>query len=758
MHNRLNFPVSLLILLLCSCGGGGTPVDNPDPGPGPGNAEPQLSDPSEVQSPQALLPALSLTWPTQGGGPGNSGRTQLALPTAQPTIASLTSVSDLTSSAAQLAPDGSILVGSGALLMKFSKQGEPLWQRSLQRQLNATPFVDANGQIVISTGSPIWQDAQSRSNWIEALDPAGQNRWRHETADYPALIYAMTAEGSLLVRSGFGELRMLDSAGNILWQSELAADAIYNAVIADNGNIYTGTDQTALLCLDSSGAVQWEHTPAGQNASALTTNRRLLHPDGPVILLTGSEGQPESFRVSLLNHSGSLLDSWPCGEQFSFTGLDDNGNLLLHDRESRISTFSTTGELLATQVPGYGFPFGINARTPQRYFSVVAQPDDYSEYLLTSTDASGTELWRFSSSWSFRYPVLGAEGQLYCGDEQSFFALDSQGRKHWQQIHGDRLAGLSVAGSERIYSAGGRNVYAFDHAGQLQWQISADGIVSAAPALLPGGQIAFGDSAGLFYIYENNGRRISKYILEGSVVSSPAVGADGTLFVGTTEGELYSFSAQLEPLRQFSADSGIRVSPAIDGDGTAFVATQDGHIHAVYSDGIEAWEHNLGEALASQLVVGDEYRIFGATASGRVFALHSFDGRLVWDHYLGASVAGGLALDSTGRLLVATDDPAGKREEPQLERNGTGRGLYCFSADGAVDWSLNGPYSFSGQPLVDGSGRICCEAGGWLICADSEGQEQWRLQAGFEDDITNAVPLAEGRFAVASGTQLLIME
>src|SRR5690606_13584554 len=149
---------------------------------------------------------------------------------------------------------------------------------------------------------------------------------------------------------------------------------------------------------------------------------------------------------------------------------------------------------------------------------------------------------------------------------------------------------------------------------------------------------------------------------------------------------------------------------------------------------------------------------FGATASGRVFALHGFDGNLVWDHYLGQDVADGLALDNAAGLLVATHSSAGSREEPVLERNGKGRGLYRFAADGAPDWSLNGAYSFSGQPLVDAQGRICFEAGGWLLCVDASGSELWRLQCGHEDDLSSAVALGDGRLAVSSGTQLMIVE
>ena len=45
----------------------------------------------------------------------------------------------------------------------------------------------------------------------------------------------------------------------------------------------------------------------------------------------------------------------------------------------------------------------------------------------------------------------------------------------------------------------------------------------------------------------------------------------------------------------------------------AAFSCRDGHVHALYSDGVEAWEQNLGEPLAGPLVVGDKYRIFGPT-------------------------------------------------------------------------------------------------------------------------------------------------
>ncbi|MCB1220870.1 MAG: PQQ-binding-like beta-propeller repeat protein [Planctomycetales bacterium] len=751
---------TLAVLLLASCGGGGSvPDGNRDPDNGdPVVTEPNLADPSEVQNPRAILPTAAVLWPAQGGGPGNSSRTGMKLPDDQPAIASITSVSDLTSSSARIGPDGNILVGAGSLLQKFSPDGYLLWQRSLLRQLNGRPSIDSSGQCVIASGDPSWMDSAQRGNWVEAIDPAGQTRWRWDSGDYAAVVYGMRDDGSVLVRSAQDRFSMLSSAGGVLWQAQLNAFALYGVAFDGAGRVYGGSDTTALFCLDADGEQLWQYNPADVDPTTLTTNSRMLHPDGSIVLLTGREGDAQSFHVSIVGNDGQLIDEWPCLEVFSLSGASEAGEIMLLDRESGLHSYSLSGELLSSFSPGYGLPFGVNVNSTPRYYSVQAQPDDFSEYLLAAIDSNGSELWRLSSMWSFRFPVDGANGLLYCGDEQSFFALDSLGRRHWQQIHGDRLNGLSVSSNGRIYSSGGRNLYAFDGNGRQLWQISADGEIHSTPALLPGGQLAFGDSEGFFYFYEDNGTRISKYILDGSVASSPAVAADGSLYVGTTTGELYSFGADLSPLRQFHADSGIRSTPAIDGDGTVFVATEDGHVHAVFSDGVEAWEYNLGEPLAGQLVLGDGFRLFGATANGRVFAIHAYDGSLLWDHFIGQDIAGGLALHSDGSLLVATDNGAGRREVPQLEKDGSGRGLYCLSPEGSVQWSLNGPYSFSSQPLVDASGPICFEAGGWLVCVDSTGKELWRLQAGFEDDVTAAAPLSDGRLAVCSGTQLLIVE
>jgi outer membrane protein assembly factor BamB len=744
--------------LLCSCGGGSAPVDKPDPGPDPVPGEPQLADPSEVQQPQAILPPVAIIWPGQGGDPGNSARTGLQLPVGTPQIASVSSISSLSSSSAKIAPDGSVLVGSGALLQCFSPAGALKWQRSLLRQLNGTPLTDSQGQILISSGSPAWVDGAGRSNWIEALGPDGSSRWRFDTGDYPALVYGLAADDSVLVRSDFGRLSLLSPGGMELWNHDLEALAIYNAVFDEAGNIYVGTDRQTIVSLDAAGNERWSYNPADATAGSLTTNRRLLHPQGGMLLLTGVEGDARSFRVSRLSAQGKLMGSFPCDEQFSFTWVDDIGDIWLHDRASRISVYNLDGQLQRTIESAYGFPFGINATAAARYYSVLASPDNFSEFLLTGTDSLGQEQWRLSSQWSFRYPVLAEGGLLYSGDEQSFFALDTQGRRHWQQIHGARLQGLSVSSADRIYSCGGRNLYAFSKSGEQLWQISAEGQITAAPAILPSGQLAFGDSLGFFYIYENNGTRYSKFILEGAISSTPCIGSDGTMFIGTQNGEVYSFAPDNSPLRKFTADAGVASGIAMDADGTAYIATLDGHVHALYTDGVEAWERNLGEPLAGQLVVGDDFRIYGATAAGRVFALHRFDGTLLWDYFIGASVADGLALSGGGQLIVTTDEAGGQREEPQLTENGSGRGVYLFTLDGNIAWSRNGPYSFSGQPLVDGNGRICVEAGGWLLSFDDSGNEVWRIQLGFEDDISAAAPLSDGRFAVCSGTQLLILD
>ena len=762
MSRLSGFLLICISLLLCSCGGGSAPAGNPGPGPDPDPivqpGEPMLSDPSEVQQPGSILPPAEVIWAAQGGGPGNTSRTALELPAARPQISVRTSISDISSSSAKLTAEGNVLVGSGALLQCFADTGDVKWQRSLPRQLNSTPFVDSQGQILINSGDASWLVSDSRHNWIEALSPAGELRWQYDTGDYPALIYALLEDDSVLVRSDYGTFSLLSSSGSLLWQRDLGASALYNTVLDEDGNIYTGSNAAALISLDAQGNLRWSYSPPDADPGSLTTNRRLLHPLGGMLLLTGVEGDPRTFRVSRLTADGALQGSFPCDEQFSFTWVDDAGNIWLHDRASRISVYNLDGQLQRNIESGYGFPFGINADGRQNLYSVTASPDNLQEYLLAGTDNAGQEEWRISSQWSFRFPVRADSGLLYSGDEQSFFALDSLGRRHWQEIHGDRLAGLSVSGNGCIYSCGGRNLYAFSLDGKLLWQVSADGLITAAPAILPGGQLAFGDSLGFFYIYENNGTRLSKYILEEAIASSAAIAADGTMFVGTRKGEVFSFSAELTPLRRFTTDAPVAAGIAIDAEGTAYIATVDGHIHALYTDGVEAWELNLGEPLAGPLVLGDEYRVFGATAGGRVFALHSFDGHMVWDHYLGAAVADGLALAADGALIVATDEGAGRREEPQLTRNGSGRGIYKFSAEGQILWSQNGPYSFSSAPLVDSRGWICCEAGGWLLCLDENGNEQWRLQVGFEDDVTRPVPLNSGRIAVCSGTQLLVLE
>ncbi|MCC7293043.1 MAG: PQQ-binding-like beta-propeller repeat protein [Phycisphaerales bacterium] len=207
---------------------------------------------------------------------------------------------------------------------------------------------------------------------------------------------------------------------------------------------------------------------------------------------------------------------------------------------------------------------------------VVFYPTEGGLFAFAS---NGSALWRYSGSYEFQCPSIGADAAIYLGLHGLFggggvVALNPEGTRRWYNDAGG-TSGTTLAEDGTIYSHRVRNNYASD-----------------LIALYPEGA--------LFW----------KHALEKVAVAHPAVGRDGTIYVVSTQespeerGLLWAINPDGSRKWSVEFETGTDAPVVVDAAGNTYVVFYRSYeplkttLISFDSDGQERWRFDLGYAPA----------------------------------------------------------------------------------------------------------------------------------------------------------------
>ena len=291
---------------------------------------------------------------------------------------------------------------------------------------------------------------------------------------------------------------------------------------------------------------------------------------------------------------------------------------------------------------------------------------------LYAIDQFGAVRWEFPAPRLISgTPALGSDGIVYLGSEDgSLHALDADGSLRWSFFAGDNSSvsspiidradtiyfGASQSGTERRAT-----VYALDADATGKWAFTADGVISAGPALGHDGTLyasvwdPIEASRNKIFALDAQGKPKWEIATSEPVVSSPVVASDGSIYVSPVGTNLLAIDALGHQKWIFQLGGRNGASPAIGPDGTIYVGSEDHYLYAISSTGSLLWTFAVADKIGSSPIVGGDGTVYVGSWDGSLYAVNS-DGTSRWSFGTGGIIGGSASISAEGTIYVGSKD------------------------------------------------------------------------------------------------------
>lgn len=300
------------------------------------------------------------------------------------------------------------------------------------------------------------------------------------------------------------------------------------------------------------------------------------------------------------------------------------------------------------------------------------------------------------------------------------------------------------------------------------WPRATDGIIFAAPAIGPQGEIVVGTRVellndqgdGTVFSFNPDGSQRWAFTAGNDYYeSSPTIADDGTVYIGCWDNNLYALDGvNGQPIGQnwpFQTEGLIVASPAVGPDGTIYVGSYDGYLYAVNPDGSQKWRYeptlgfnfpvlDISPINGSPVLNHSGDTVYFGNDNGSLYAINTATGSREWvylieDIPLDNGVTSASAIADDGTIYICSE-------------NGF---LYAVSPEGNLDWKFASTESMRSSPVVASDTTIYCTSrDGYLYAIDAEGQQIWETFVGDVFYCTPAID-ANGNIYVAAYKELI---
>jgi outer membrane protein assembly factor BamB len=192
---------------------------------------------------------------------------------------------------------------------------------------------------------------------------------------------------------------------------------------------------------------------------------------------------------------------------------------------------------------------------------------------------------------------------------------------------------------------------------------------------------------------------------------------------------------------QFETDDGCYGSPAVSPD-TVYAGDEDGVVYAINrADGSERWRTETDGLVRSAPALADG-RAYVATRQGTLYALDAGTGDVLWQFATGEDIS---------NLPAALSSPA--VHDGMVYFGTPGGSLYAVETDGTEQWRLDADGDVYASPAIaNGTVYIADTAGGVYARDATDGTSLWSASVGSGVDASPAVAGGTVYVSVSDGT------
>ena len=265
-------------------------------------------------------------------------------------------------------------------------------------------------------------------------------------------------------------------------------------------------------------------------------------------------------------------------------------------------------------------------------------------------------------------PALGADGTIYAGGQDEFYAVSPEGQLRWK-IPGGFTVPPAIAEDGTIYLAAGAKFESINSDGTLRWD-SGKGMIGfeGSPTI----------SSGTVYL--------ANVYSDLWAFSPPHTKEDWRIM--TERDGLMSGSGFTLPGRGTGAYS--RASIVV-GPMDRIFAPRQRWLHNIGSDGKPGWQLELTNGMLGPAAIGQDGTIYVGSQGASKTELFSISsaGGLNWKLPLPAQVVGSPAVDNQGNVFVSTS-----------------KQVLRVSPDGSLVWQFDVPDRCSSGPALTEDGTL----------------------------------------------------
>jgi outer membrane protein assembly factor BamB len=309
--------------------------------------------------------------------------------------------------------------------------------------------------------------------------------------------------------------------------------------------------------------------------------------------------------------------------------------------------------------------------------------------------ANGVTKWTRTGG-AFGSPSIGADGTVYAGSQDWFYALDgATGVVKWSVFNTEvNLQAPAIGADGTVYAAASGGVYAYDGVtGSLKWayQTGLFGYSFGSPTIGADGTIYVVNPLGTLYALNPQTGTLNWSLSVGSsAYGTPALDAKGTLYLGSGNGKFYAVATKntcLDSVNNLcsywappgtvlatystSTGSAITTSPAVGADGTVYFGSLDTHVYAVtptwtnycgkgrcsnfLSIGTK-WTVKTGGAVYSSPAIDSSGNVFIGSLDGKLYALAGATGAIEATFQTNSGIYSSPAISSDGIVYFASEE------------------------------------------------------------------------------------------------------
>lgn len=243
-------------------------------------------------------------------------------------------------------------------------------------------------------------------------------------------------------------------------------------------------------------------------------------------------------------------------------------------------------------------------------------------------------------------PTIHA-GRVFIGSaDGSFRALDlADGSEHWRITGDDKFSsGANLIphpdGPRLVVNGYDGTTRCLDPAsGEIIWKHPTRDFINGTPALLGGGQLAFGGCDSIIHILDATTGTPTQQIKTAAQITNSVATFGRQIFAANYANQLVAAEVgRDEPLWIYeSPEFPFFSAPAVD-ETHVYIGCRDKSLHAIArQSGQRAWTFPTGARIESSPIVFDDAVVFGSS-DGRLYAVAPDRGNLVWKLDLGENL------------------------------------------------------------------------------------------------------------------------